>query len=303
MPSSESEALRAHFADMARRFGNDPDMDIATQRDIVEELSYRQAEPTGVSYEETTVGGVPALWVRPSGAVDDHIIVYAHGGGMYAFTMETSRKLVGHLAKAAQATAVIPDYRLAPEHPFPAALDDVTAAYLALLDSGVEAARMATAGESAGGNLATAVVVKLKTNGHPQPAGIIGFSPWVDLLGETDGFSREPQTDAFLVKQTTSYMAGLYLGDTANAHDPLANPRYADLSGFPPMYLTAGGLESLEPAIRSFAEQARNQGVDVTLHVANGMQHAFQWMAGRAPEADEDIARAGDWLKSRFAAR
>ena len=302
MPSPESTALRDHLAEMAGRVAENPNIDIATMRDIVEALAYRQREPTDVSYEETEVGDVPALWVRPANAVAGRVILYAHGGGFFAHTMHTSRKLVGHLAKATNATALIPDYRRAPEHPFPAQLDDFSSAYRALLDSGLDRRHVALAGESAGGNLATALVVKLKADGGPLPAAVVAFSPWFDLHGESEGFERDPPTDVFLSREMSSFMAGMFLGETTSAHDPLANPHHAALTGFPPMYLTAGGDEALAGAVQAFAEKARGQGVDITLHIADGMQHAFQWMAGRAPEADHDIANAGRWLQQRLAA-
>lgn len=301
MPSPESTALRDHLTEMASRVAANPDIDIATMRDIVEALGYRQREPTEANYEETELGGVPAMWVRPASRVAGRVVLYAHGGGFFAHTMHTSRKLVGHLAKATNATALIPDYRRAPEHPFPAQLQDVSAVYRALLDSDIDNHHVALAGESAGGNLATALVVKLKAEGGPLPAAIVAFSPWFDLNGESEGFEREPQTDVFLSREMSSFMASMFLGETTNAHDPLASPQHADLTGFPPMYVTAAGDEALAGAVETFAEKARGQGVDVTLHIADGMQHAFQWMAGRAPEADQDIANAGRWLQQHLA--
>jgi monoterpene epsilon-lactone hydrolase len=294
--STASAALREHFTAMATRVAENPDMGLPAMREMFDSLSRRQAEPTGVTYEEITVGGRPALWVRPAEADPRRIVLYAHGGGYIAHDMSTSRKLVGHLAKAAGAMALVPDYRVAPEHPYPAAIDDAIAAYRYLLSGGYEPARISFAGESAGGNLAAATIVTARELGLPLPAAYVGFSPWFDLLGERPSF--DSGTDAFLLRPVSQLMAGLYLGDE-DPHQPRANPLLADLIGFPDSYVTAGADESLVDAVTAFAEKARAAGVDTTLEIAEGMQHAFQWMAGRAPEADESITRVGEWIASR----
>lgn len=296
--SLESDALHEHFTALAKRFADNPDAGLDALREMFDTLQHRQAEPTEVTYEEVVAGERPALWARPLHAAADRVVLYTHGGGYIAHDMTTSRKLVGHLAKAAGAAAIIPDYRLAPEFPFPAALDDAIGAYRHLLEAGYEPARIAFAGESAGGNLAAATIVKARELGLPLPGAYVGFSPWFDLLGELPSF--DSGTDAFLVRPVSQLMAGMYLAGN-DAHDPLVNPRFADLSAFPPSFVTAGADESLVDAVADFAARARAAGVEVTVEVAPGMQHAFQWMAGRAPEADENIARVGRWLQQQLA--
>ncbi len=300
MPSPESSALREHFAQMAERVAANPTMDLPTLRDVTDALSTRQREPTDVTYEEVDAAGRPALWVRPAGANGEQVVLYTHGGGYISHSMSTSRKLVGHLAKAAGAAALIPDYRLAPEHPFPAQLDDATGAYHWLLDRGVAPEAVAIAGESAGGNLAAGTAVKLRDEGHALPGALVLFSPWFDLLGELETFDSNAESDAFLSRQMSQLMAQMFLGETA-ATEPLANPLHADLTGLPPVFVTAGSEETLLASVRRFATRAERAGVDVTLRVADGMQHAFQWMAGRAPEADASIAEAGRFLRGRLA--
>ncbi len=299
MPSEQSNALREHYEQMSGRVAANPDMDLATMRDMTAALSERQREPTGVTYEEISVGGRSALWARPLDAAAERVILYTHGGGYFAFTTDTSRKLAGHLAKAARASALIVGYRLAPEHPFPAQLDDAVGSYLWLLEHGYEPARIAIAGESAGGNLAAATALKLRDDGLQLPGALVCYSPWFDLLGELESFDTNAKTDAFLSREMSSIMAGMFLGETS-ATNPLANPRFADLTGLPPTYLTAGSAETLLDSVRTFADSARAHGVDVTFEVAEGMQHAFQWMAGRAPEADLSIQVTGDWLRTRL---
>jgi len=299
VPSTQSSALRESYERMSGRVAANPGMDLATMRDMTASLSERQREPTGVTYEEVTAGSRSGLWARPLDAAADRVILYTHGGGYIGFTTDTSRKLAGHLAQSAGASALIVDYRLAPEHPFPAQLDDAVGAYSWLLEQGYEPARIAIAGESAGGNLAAATVLKLRDDGLPLPGALVLYSPWFDLLGELASFDTNAETDAFLSRGMSSFMAGMFLGK-ASATNPLANPRLADLSGFPPTYLTVGSAETLFDSVRAFAEKARGSGVDVTLEVGEGMQHAFQWMAGRAPEADDSIDATGDWLREKL---
>jgi monoterpene epsilon-lactone hydrolase len=300
MPSTESDALRAHFQSMADRTAANPEMDLSTLRGILEELHQRAAEPTGVTYEEVDAGGRPALWCIPVDGTDDRVILYTHGGGFVVNTMDSHRKVAAHLAKATGARALVLDYRLAPEHPFPAQLDDAVAAYTWLLDQGIEAGHIATAGDSAGGNLATALVLKLRDDGVALPAAIVGFSPWYDMecVGKT--LETNAATDAFVQREVVQNMAAMFLGDHGSVTDPLANPLHADPTGLPPMYLTAGDKETLQDNAERFADMARNAGVDVTLEITEGMQHIHPVMAGRAPEADATIANVGQWLRPKL---
>lgn len=205
MPSTESEALKDQFRTISGRMAANPDMDISTLRDMVDGLQARASEPIGVTYEEVLAGGRAALWCNPLEGAQDRVILYTHGGGYISNTMDTARKLAGHLAKATGCRALVPDYRLAPEHPFPAQLEDATAVYHWLLDQGTEPGHIATAGESAGGNLATTTVLKLREDGAPLPAAGTGFSPWYDLeaIGET--FDTNADTDAFLSRQVNGF--------------------------------------------------------------------------------------------------
>lgn len=300
MPSKESDALRAHFQSMTDRMVANPEMDLVTLRATLEELHERSAEPTGVTYEEVDAGGRPALWCNPIGAADDRVILYTHGGGFVTNTRHSHRKLAAHLAKAAGCRALVLEYRLAPEHVFPAQLEDGVAAFQWLVDQGISPDHIATAGDSAGGNLATAIALKLREDGKPLPAAVIGFSPWYDLEAKGSTFESNAATDAFVQKVVVDNLSGQFLGPNGNKQDPLANPGYADLSGLPPLFLTAGGAETLQGSVEEFADKAKNAGVEVTLEVSEGQQHVYPFMAGRAPEADSTIADAGRWVRSKL---
>lgn len=299
MPSAESDALRAHYQSMSDRLIANPSMDLTSMRNMLEELHLRAAEPVGVTYGDVEAGGVPALLCTPQEADPDRIILYLHGGGFVVNSIHSHRKLAAHLAKAVGCAALVLDYRLAPEHPFPAQLDDATAAYRWLLDEKGTADHIAVVGDSAGGNLATALTLKLRDEDLAVPAAIVGFSPWYDMECQEGTLETNATTDAFVQRPVIENMAQMYLGETAPTH-PLANPLHADPSGLPPMYLAAGGHETLQDNSERFAELARNKGVDVTLEITPQMQHVYVFMAGRAPEADATIAKVAQWLRLRL---
>jgi monoterpene epsilon-lactone hydrolase len=300
MPSTESDALREHFQSMSDRMAANPEMDLVTLRSMLEELGGRAAEPTDVTYEEVDAGGRPAMWCNPIGAADDRVILYTHGGGFVSNTMHSHRKLAGHLAKAAGVRALVLEYRLAPEHPYPAQLEDAVAAYRWLLDQGIEAAHIATAGDSAGGNLATSLVLKLRGDGIPIPAAIVALSPWYDMECNGETLVSNSATDALVQRSVVESMSTMFLGESGSRTDPLANPLHADAAGLPPIYMTAGTHEALQDNAERFADIAKRANVDVTLELSEGMQHVYPFMAGRAPEADATIAAIGEWLRPKL---
>ena len=193
------------------------------------------------------------------------------------------------------------DYRRTPEHQYPAPLDDATAVYHWLLDSvGIEAGRIAVAGDSAGGGLAVTMTLRARTEGRPLPGALLLLSPWVDLAATGPSLATNRGTDVLFGGDTPMNIDGLlamYLPPRVERTDPLISPMYADLAGLPPAYLQVGGAEMLLDDSRGFAERARHAGVDVRLDVFEGHQHTFQMMAGRAPVADEAVARLALWVR------
>ncbi len=300
MSTSLDNALREHYTRMAGRMAANPGMDLDTLRDMMDGLHVLAAEPTGVAYEDVDAGGVPALLAKPVDAEPGRLIVYCHGGGCVAGSAALARKMAAHLAKAAGAHALIVDYRRAPEHAFPAQIDDVVTALRWARANGYTPANTATAGDSAGGNLAITSVLKLRELGEPLPGGIIAFSPWLDMehLGKT--FESNAETDAFLTREVSEMCASLYLGETPR-NEPLANPLHADLGGMPPMFLCAGDAETVLDQAERVADRAQAAGVDVTLEIGPGQQHVYPFMAGRSKEADATIGAAARWVRSRLA--
>lgn len=299
MGIAQPNALKDTYDGFTARMAAEPPMDLPSLRNMLDTLEALAAEPTDVTYEDVDAGGVHAVLATPAGANTDRVIVYAHGGGCVTGSSASHRKLAAHLAKAAGTRALIPDYRLAPEHPFPAQIDDLVTVHRWLRNQGYAPEATATAGDSAGGNLSISTVLKLRELGEPLPAAIVVLSPWLDMevVGET--MKSNAETDALVSAEVSGMMAGMYLGQTG-ADDPLANPLHADLAGLPPLFASAGDAETLQDNAEKIVEKAKAAGVDASVELQPGQQHVYQFMAGRSKEADETIANAGNWLKARL---
>jgi monoterpene epsilon-lactone hydrolase len=299
MASKKSQAVGDLWRSIASRMDANPGLDMVSRRAILDALQELASEPADVTYQEIWVAGQQALWVNPLGAAADRVILFLHGGGFIAGSINCHRKLAAHLAKATGCRALIPAYRLAPENPFPAQLDDAFGIYQWLLKEGLDPSHIATAGDSAGGNLAVSICLRAQAQNLPFPAAIIGISPWLDM--EVNGWTLDTNKERSAVGSRESYQQ--IVGMLLKGHDPkdpFANPLYADLAGFPPIYLSAGTEEALLDNPQRLAEAAKKANVDVTLKIAEGMQHVYEFMAGRAPEADETIADMAIWLRPKI---
>ena len=274
-------------------------MDLAGLRDMLDGLQVLAAEPTDVTYADVDAGGVHALLVTPAGARTDRVIVYAHGGGCVTGSSASHRKLAAHLAKSAGTKALVPDFRLAPENPFPAQIEDLVTAHRWLRSEGYAPEATAVAGDSAGGNLSISTALRLRELGEPLPAAIIAFSPWLDMEVACETMKSNADSDVLISSEISAMMAGMYLGETA-ADTALANPLHADLTGLPPLFASASDAETLLDNAQRIVERARAAGVDATLELQPGQQHVYLFMAGRSKEADETIANAASWLKDRL---
>lgn len=301
MGIAQDNALKDLYTEFAVRMAAEPPMDLAGLRDMLDGLQVLAAEPDDVTYADVDAGGVHALLITPAGARTDRVIVYAHGGGCVTGSSASHRKLAAHLAKAAGTRALVPDFRLAPENPFPAQLEDLVTVHRWLRSQGYAPQATAVAGDSAGGNLSISTVLKLRELGEPLPAAIVAFSPWLDMEVAGQTMVSNADSDVLISPEVSGMMAGMYLGEAA-ANSPLANPLHADLTGLPPLFASAGDAETLLDNAQRIVEQARAAGVDATLELQAGQQHVYPFMAGRSKEADETIANAAGWLKDRFGA-
>ncbi len=297
--SAASDALRALYADWSDVIATTPGLTMRLFRSIFDEWHQATREPEDVTYREETVGGVPGIWALPTGADTSQVLLYTHGGGFAVGSASSHRKLAAHVAKALGVTSFVLDYRRAPEHPHPAQVEDGVAAFTALTERGIAPADITTIGDSAGGNLAVAIALALREQGKPLPGRVIVFSPWLDMenLGET--LVTNAATDALVtVPLLEGMIAGVLAEGAIDPRTPLANPLYADFTGFPKLYVNAGSVESLADNATRLAQKAEAAGVDVTLSVAEGMQHVFPFLAGNAPEADNEIAAIAKWYRS-----
>ncbi len=295
--SAEAGYLEALYRDWTARMAADPQMSIAMLRSLFDEWHQPTYEPEDVTYRSDRLAGVEAIWTLPIDADASKVILYTHGGGFAVGSAASHRKLAGHLAKALGTTAVVIDYRRAPEHPFPAQIEDATAVYRALLDKGYASENIVTAGDSAGGNLAITTVLKLREDGTELPGAVVALSPWLDMEHSGDTLVSNAATDGLVSREILEGMSAMFLGQTGKPDDPLTNPLYADYTGFPRLYVTAGSVETLLDNSTRLAERATAAGVDVTLSVVDGMQHVFPFLAGRAAEADTEIERIGAWYR------
>jgi acetyl esterase/lipase len=250
-----------------------------------------------VKCETVDAGGVPAEWISGPSSDPGRVILYLHGGGYVLGSINTHRQLCGWLAKESDARVLAIDYRLAPEHPFPAAVDDAVAAYDWLLSQGADPNSIAIAGDSAGGGLTAATLVALRDGGRALPAAGVLMSPWTDLAITGESIRTRAAIDPMLQGgEGVNGMAANYLGN-ADPKTPLASPLYADLQGLPPLLIQVGTNEVLFDDSVRFDAAARSAGVEVTFEAWNGMMHVFQTMAWMLPEAREANAAIGRFVK------
>lgn len=267
------------------------------QRAMAERIGESTTEPAGVAYHDVVAGGVGAQWATPAGADPSPVLLYFHGGGYCFCSIRSHRRLVGHLAKAAGCRALSVDYRLAPEHPHPAALTDALASYEWLLEQGVRPDEVFVAGDSAGGGLAVALLLKARDDEMALPAAAVLMSPWVDLAMTAESLTRRVDVDVRQDPVSTAWCARQFLAGH-NARDPFASPLYGDLTGLPPLYIQAGDWDVLVDDSRRLADRARTAGVEVRLDEFPEMLHAHQMWAGNMPEADDAVARIGEYVRA-----
>lgn len=272
---------------------------IAETRAMLEKIGARMTLPPEVRYEAVDAGGVPAEWATPAECDTDRTVLFAHGGGYGYGSVATHRALAGRLAAAAAARVLSIDYRLAPEHPFPAAVDDAVAAYRWLIGQGVRPERLLLSGDSAGGGLALATLVALRDAAEPMPAGAICMSPMTDLAKEGESMRTKVDLDPLVDPETSTANAERYLGPDGDPKHPLASPLYADLRGLPPLLILVGTWEILLDDSTRFAERARAAGVDVELQVWEEMVHIWPYYAQFFPEGQQAIDTMGRFARAR----
>jgi acetyl esterase/lipase len=273
--------------------------EVAEQRIIFEEMMAAIPVPADVTTSSATLGGIPVVHVEAADADPEWVIFYLHGGAYAIGTAASSVGLASDLARRVGARLVSVDYRLAPEHPHPAALDDAVAAYRGLLGSGVAAPAIVIAGESAGAGLAAATLVALNHVGLPQPSGAVLMSPWVDLILSGDSINAKAAVDPALTLEGLRRRAIDYVADGDRTAD-LVSPMFADLTGLPPLLIQAGSHEILLDDATRLASRAAAADVAVTLEVTPGVPHVFQGFAAMLDEGNAALTSAGDFLQAHL---
>ncbi|MCX6028393.1 MAG: alpha/beta hydrolase [Chloroflexi bacterium] len=269
---------------------------VAERRAILDDRVRGLPALPGIHVEPVTADGVPAEWVSVDGVSADRVMLFLHGGGYVAGSAAGGRDFVARLCTAAGARALSLDYHLAPEAPFPAAIQDCVAAYRWLLRQDVPAAHCAIVGPSAGGGLVAATLLALRDAGDPLPACGVCMCPFVDMTGSAASLEQNADKDVLAPIVARSF-ADLYL-QGADPRQPLASPIFADLSGLPPLLIQAGTIEVLLDDARALAAQGKACGVEVTYEEWEGMFHGWQTMAALLPEGVQAIAHVGDFIRS-----
>jgi monoterpene epsilon-lactone hydrolase len=299
MASPQAAAIDHLFDSFVAALAANPHMPLDELRDMLEKCGDLARDPGGVDYLEEDAAGTPCLWAVPKGCREDRVLLSLHGGGCVTGSRFSHRKLFAHIAKAVGCQALIVDYARAPEQPHPSQVNECLKVYEWLLGRGIKPAHIATVGDSAGGNLCTSVVLAARAKGLPLPAAVMPLSPWYDMEATGPSFAANAKVDRLVSRELSLIMSQTFLGG-ASPRDPLANPLHADFAGFPPTYIQVGGFEALLDDSLRVAERAKAAGVDVRCEVFPEMQHVFQFMAGKAPEADDAIAKLAAWVKPKL---
>jgi len=289
------DVVRAHLA----KLPPSASMTIAERRAQYDRAERVFPTPPDVAIEAVTAPARPAEWLRPPGARTDAAVLYLHGGGYVIGSPRSHRHLAAAIARAAGTAALLVDYRLAPEHPFPAGLDDAVAAYQWLLGRGLAPSRVVVAGDSAGGGLTVATLLALRDRGLPQPAGGVCISPWVDLTCSGATYATKAAVDPIVTRESVAMMAQAYAG-AGDPKAPLLSPLYADLRGLPPLLVQVGSDEVLLDDALGLGERARAAGVDVTVEEWPAMIHVWHWFLPMLAEAERAVGVIGKFVRTRL---
>ncbi|MEW9699571.1 alpha/beta hydrolase [Paenibacillus sp. SI8] len=291
-----SREQRKNLDKMLRRSESTKPQSVEEMRANFAALMATMKVPEGIRTTPTTLGNRPGVTFDPEQDARPGIILYFHGGSYIMGSPYTAMSVTANLVNKTHIRSVSLDYRLAPEHPFPAALDDALAAYRELLDNGVEAASIAFAGESAGGGIAVSACLMARDAGLPMPAAVVAFSPGVDKTRSGASMDSKMGIDPFFTREGFTLTDTMYLAGQDPNHELVSPARFADLTGFPPLLLQVGTNELLLDDSTQLADRARAAGVDVILDVTADVPHVFQAFTGILDEADQALDRAAFFI-------
>jgi monoterpene epsilon-lactone hydrolase len=291
MASQESVFVRQYLT--AAKANQTVGTDIETARQGLEALSALTPVAPDISIEKTIIEGIPAEWVMAPNAVEDRVFLYLHGGAYIMGSCNTHRYLASKLSRSTAARVLVPEYRLAPEHPFPAAMEDAVKVYRCLISSGITPDKIIIGGDSAGGGLTLATLLSLKDEDEALPALAVLLSPWTDMEGTGESMETRAAFDPWLSPDASRATPALYIRDVDPRH-PLVSPIYADLAGLPSMLVHVGNDEILLSDSARLVDRARAAGVEVNFKVWEDMWHVFQTFA--IPEGQQAIDEIGEFV-------
>ena len=298
MPSFRSRIIQRIMRDSKDALlGNLP---VEVRRRRIDAAARRSIRvPRGVCLQTVAADGVPSDWLEPDHAIPGRAILYLHGGAYVICSPTTHRGLAGSIAQSSRARLLLIDYRLAPEHPFPAALDDALTAYRWLLGKGYSPEHIAIGGDSAGGGLTLATALSLHDTHENMPAALFLLSPWADLTFSGDSIRTRADRDPLLQLNDDGWLVKSYVNGHSLTH-PYISPLFADLHGLPPTFIQVGTEEILYDDSIRLEQKARLAGVDVSLETWPGMWHVFQAFAPYVPESQHAIENIGEFIRSHL---
>jgi acetyl esterase/lipase len=292
MPSDDIKKVREMIAGLPPRTG----MSIPERRATMDAWDKAYPVADDVTVASAKVAEVPVEWVTAPNASEDAVLLFLHGGGYVIGSPDSHRHLVANLSEETGLQGLLVDYRLAPEDPFPAAVEDAISVYAALLTHGFEAEEIVVAGDSAGGGLVIAMMLAIRDANLPLPAAGICLSPWNDLTGTAKSLETNASVDPTVTKESLDFFAGEYLGEE-DAQNPYASPLFGDFTGLPPLLIQVGSVEVLLDDAVMLAERAKEAGVSVTLEVWDEMIHVWHRYYPVLQEAREANARIGEYVR------
>lgn len=295
---NEAQNVLKMNSDLRDKWLENPDYTYDDIRGIFEDWLAQFEIPEGSVFERVSVGGVPCIWADAPNAERDRVIIHYHSGGYLIGSAHGYRSFGGFLSAATGCRILMPDYRLAPEHPFPAGADDALAVYRGVLDAGISPAKVVLCGDSAGGGLALVTLLRISDAGLPRPAGGIAISPLADFTHSGASRKSNEGVDPLVTMKQLLAMGDTYCGDRP-CDEPLLSPVFADWSGLPPLLLMAGEIEMLRDDARLCAQAAISGGVEVTYLEGKEMAHIWTLYADRLAQARESLADI-DWFVRRW---
>jgi epsilon-lactone hydrolase len=301
MPSRQMQEKIAALRELRAAAAGQPAPTLAELRAGFDARGDQYPLPDDAVVTEVDAAGVPARWITVPGAEAGRVLLYLHGGGYQVGSFRSHAELASRLGRASGRRVLLAEYRLAPEHPFPAAVDDALAVWRWLRRvPGLSASAVAVAGDSAGGGLAVAMMTALRDGGQDLPAAAVLISPWTDLSCSGASMTERADDDPIFVPDTLRRLAAAYLGG-ADPRAPLASPLFARLYGLPPLLIQVGTAELLLSDAEELAKSAAAAGVDVTVQAGEGLPHVYPAMLG-VPEATEATDQAGAFLRDKAGA-